>query len=215
MSAALLQAAEDAVISDFKALKEAYERDKELLAHIENVVAEWLRDDKAGEGALMAKLLILLGKQAGRLVHFLLTAPLAVIVELLSMLDREEPADLVHGLRRLLAKYHHSIFVKLLRLNSPLRVLSMKTNVTKSKPLVIKLAAVLANGDKVEMELDETEIEELIKVTAKERIDLIKQVLEEISQDTEKDENISITLDKPQSIHTKNINFNQASINYI
>ena len=135
---------------------------------------------------------MLLGEEAGRLVFNLLIVPSAATIAMLSLLDKvSNNRDLLAELRELVAKFHYPIYVKLGKQRNPNRVLQMYLSVNDA-PLMVRIEAILFNGNRVTLELDEDDIRKLIREVAAKQKELVMEILtQEVKKNDDKNENIS------------------------
>jgi len=186
------------LIKDYMALENLYRQDKKLFDRIAAVVKGWLEDCTANASVLGVKLAMLLGEEAGRIVYNLLLASPTATFAMLSLLDEvSNNRDLLAELRELAAKFHYPIYVKLEKQRNPNRVMQMYLSVNDA-PLTVRIEAILFNGDRVVLELDEDDIRKLIREVAAKRITLVMEILaQEAKKNDDKTENISSKIEQP------------------
>jgi len=135
---------------------------------------------------------MLLGEEAGRIVFSLLIAPPTATIAMLSLLDKvSNNRDLLAELRELVAKFHYPIYVKLGKQRNPNRVLRMYLSVNEA-PLRVRIEAMLFDGSRVTLELDEDNIRELIREVAAKQKELVMEILtQDARKNNDKNENTS------------------------
>ena len=181
-----MQELSNIVVNDFEKLKERYEKDKRLFNLVVGVLNEWIDDKSASSHVLYIKLVMLLGREAGRLVYNLLTmspGSATVLLELLAEKYGDSDEALV-GLRDLVARMHYPVYVKTMKMKNPYRVIWIDADVLKgeekSEEMLIRVTAALFNGDNVILELDEDDVKELLRKIAKNNKAILINILEEI-----------------------------------
>jgi len=181
------------LIKDYTVLENLYKQDEKLFDRITAVVKEWLEDYTAGASVLGAKLMMLLGEEAGRIIYNLLLSSPITVIDTLSFLDKvSSNRNLLAELRELAAKFHYPIYVKLEKQRNPDRVLQMYLSVNNEDPLMVRIEAILFNGNRVALELDEDDIKNLIREVVAKRITLVMEILAQEARKTDDEtENIS------------------------
>jgi len=181
----------EVIIKDYMALENLYKQDEKLFDRIAAVVEGWLEDSTAGMPALDAKLTMLLGKEAGRIIFNLLILPSTITIAILSHLEDKVSYNrgLIAELRELVAKFHYSIHVKLGKQRNPYRVMQMYLSVNDD-PLSVRIEAILFNGSRVTLELDKDDIRELIgEIAAKQKEFVMEILTQEARKNNDKSEN--------------------------
>ena len=203
----------EVAVEVFMKLKKLYEEDEKLFERISAVVEDWLDRDVCSEDILGINLALLLGREVGELIYYLLTIPSVIVIRILDAMSEQLDTgkEVLNKLRELIAKYHHRIYIKLERQKHPEHVYKMSISVVNRDPLMIRITAILFNGKKVVLEFCEVEIEQLLKKIVKEKATLITEILsqeaetsseDEDIEDVTKSKNITRTLSPPSQPHS-------------